>query len=217
MANKKISELPAIVSVGAADLLEVSSSGVSYKATATLLKEYVLSDIRIPDLSGNNYLTLDLNEELTANRTLNLVVNDGNRILTVVGDTVISGTNTGDQATPTSMTYTVVAKTEGVGAPYQIVAADSMKIFTNQGATAEVYLNLPVSPVEGQTYTGYCVDADNMRFAAQSGATIRQNGTVSAANGYCQLTGIGSSITLVYLSANNSWGAIAAVGTNNIV
>src|SRR5262245_10818485 len=67
---------------------------------------------------------------------------------------------------------TVEAKTNGVGSPYSILDPDDIeKRFTNQGATAEVYLTLPVAAV-GARYAFYCQDSDGIRIVAQSGDTI---------------------------------------------
>ena len=107
-------------------------------------------------------------------------------------------------------------KTNGSASPFQLTQRDTNKIFTNFGATAEVYLNLPVSPVVGQIFEGACVDADNMRFIAQGSQTIRLGSTVSAAAGYCQFSGIGANVKLIYL-LTNQWFIVQQTGTINIV
>jgi len=53
------------------------------------------------DTDPSHYLIITDAENLTANRTLSIDVDDANRILRISGDAVISGTNTGDQTTIT--------------------------------------------------------------------------------------------------------------------
>jgi hypothetical protein len=115
-----------------------------------------------------------------------------------------------------SSSLIVTPKTNGVGDPYQIVSGDTSKYFTNEGATAEVYLKLPADPILGQPFEGICVDADNMRFIAQGSHTIRLGSSVSAPAGYCQFSGIGSNIKIVYIKINE-WFIIRQTGTINIV
>ena len=50
---------------------------------------------------GSDVLTLRMNEALTADRVLNIKLNDADRSLTIAADTTISGTNTGDETTTT--------------------------------------------------------------------------------------------------------------------
>lgn len=52
--------------------------------------------IRIQDTGNDHFLTIDLNEDLSANRTLNLVTGDGNRSLTIEGDSLINQDLTSD-------------------------------------------------------------------------------------------------------------------------
>lgn len=53
--------------------------------------------LNLADTAEDHYLAVGSNENLTADRTLGIVVNDANRTLTIAGNTTISGTNTGDQ------------------------------------------------------------------------------------------------------------------------
>lgn len=110
----------------------------------------------------------------------------------------------------------IINVTNGVGSPYQITPAQSQITFQNQGATAEVYLNLPASPNIGDHYRGASIDSDGMRFVAQGSQTITDGTTISGAGGYVQLVGNSAVIDLVYI-VNNRWVAISDKGTLNIV
>ena len=105
----------------------------------------------------------------------------------------------------------VVAHTEGVGSPYSVTAAESGRVFTNEGTTAKAYLTLPTA-VAGYVYTVYCQDADGVRVTANTGDTIQVAGTVSGAAGYSESTTIGSSLILVAINATE-WVAVSVVGT----
>ena len=63
----------------------------------TVYSEFLNTGLNVLDTSADHILTLKPNENLTANRTLNLIVSDASRTLTISGDATISGTNTGDQ------------------------------------------------------------------------------------------------------------------------
>jgi len=102
-------------------------------------------------------------------------------------------------------------KTEGVGSPYSILTTDSSKVFTNEGASALVYLNLPPAVI-GLTYTFAVQDVDGIRIAADTGDTIRIAGSVSAGAGYAESTTIGSCLTLKAINATE-WLAFSSVGT----
>jgi len=86
--------------------------------------------------------------------------------------------------------------------PFQLTQRDTNKLLTNKGATAEVFINLPVSPVIGQIFEAICLDADNMKFVAQGSQKIRLGNSLSVIAGYCELSGIGTSIEIVYIDTN---------------
>lgn len=94
--------------------------------------------------------------------------------------------------------------TEGSGAPYSVPAGESGATYTNEGATAEGYLNLPTAATTNSTSLVYCAavqDADGMRFVAAAGDTIRVRDKVTAAAGYISSTTIGSIVCLKTLNA----------------
>lgn len=98
--------------VGNTEISDVAWSKVS--ATPTTLSGYGITDalsgstsstqngyfnqINLFDqVTPSHYLTIQSNENLTANRTLSLITGNVNRSLTLSGDATIAGTNTGDQ------------------------------------------------------------------------------------------------------------------------
>lgn len=74
-----------------------AASGVNTDITSISLDQ---TGLKIKDATSN-YLTIKDNEALTANRTLNIVTGDVDRILTLAGNATVSGTNTGDQIAAT--------------------------------------------------------------------------------------------------------------------
>ena len=87
------------------------------------------------------------------------------------------------------------ANTAGSGAPNELLAIESSKTLTNEGATAANYHTLPGAGV-GATgavwYEFICQDSDGIRIVAASGDTIRVGATVSPAAGYIRSSTIGS-------------------------
>ena len=53
--------------------------------------------LRVKDNAGSQELAIVVGEDLTANRTLTLIVNDANKTLELTGDAEVEGVNTGDQ------------------------------------------------------------------------------------------------------------------------
>lgn len=70
-----------------------AASGANTDITSVLLNQTGL----VVKGGDANALTIKPNETLTAGRTLNIIVGDASRTLTLTGDATISGTNTGDQ------------------------------------------------------------------------------------------------------------------------
>lgn len=108
--------------------------------------------------------------------------------------------------------HQVVSKTEGVGSPYAIVQSnDGALFFTNEGATAQVYIDLPTAS-SGLTYNFVVQDADGIRITANTADTVRIGADVSAAAGYISSTEVGASISVVAINATE-WIAYDVVGT----
>ena len=117
--------------------------------------------------------------------------------------------------TAISAAYQVSAKTNGSGSPYSITTADNTTIFTNEGAAAEVYLNLPTAAVNLQ-YTAYCQNVNGIRFVASAGDTIRIGAAVSSVAGYATSNTVGSSITLNSINATE-WVALSETASWTLI
>lgn len=94
----------------------------------------------------------------------------------------------------------VTNSTAVAASPYSIGVNESGKTYTNTGATARAYFNLP-TPVAGLNYSGIVTDTDGIRFVAPSGVTIRDGSTVSASGGYLESVAIGTSFRLESITA----------------
>ncbi|MCF7843899.1 hypothetical protein K9M47_03300, partial [Candidatus Gracilibacteria bacterium] len=110
--------------------------------------------------------------------------------------------------------YLVEANTAVSASPNIITAAESRKVFTNEGATAQNYHTLPTA-VAGLTYTFYVDDADGIRITANTSDIIQINGVASSSAGYAESITIGSSITLTAINSTD-WVATSLVGTWNV-
>ena len=85
------------------------------------------SYVQFADASHTNYLNIKAGEELTADRILGIVVNDGSRTLTIAGNTTISNTNTGDQ--------TSIVGISGTMAQFDTANSDGNFVFQSQLGT----------------------------------------------------------------------------------
>lgn len=94
----------------------------------------------------------------------------------------------------------VVIVTNGVGNPYAITTGQSSNTFTNEGASAEVYLTLPPA-APGLFYEFVVQDVNGLRVNAGSGDTIRVGGSVSATAGYIRAETIGAAVILKAINA----------------
>lgn len=133
---------------------------------------------------------------------------DAGQVLTTDGNGVCSW------ATPEAggSSLTVEANTAGSGAPNVLLADESGKFLTNEGATAEQYNTLPTAAANLE-FTAYCQDADGIRVTANTGDTIRIGGLVSAAAGYIRTTEIGACVKLVAINATEWVAQTVPVGT----
>lgn len=78
----------------------LSSYGITdaLSNSTTSTQDGYFGTIKLKDVTNpSHYLTLRDNEDLSADRTLNIVTGDADRTLTFSGNATISGTNTGDQ------------------------------------------------------------------------------------------------------------------------
>lgn len=103
----------------------------------------------------------------------------------------------------------VQAKTNGSGSPYAITAAESGTHFTNYGALAETYFNLP-SAAAGLRYTFTTNASQRIRVVAAAGDYIKSYTIVSSSGGYVLSNGAtpNLSITLECIDAS-TWQVVA--------
>lgn len=106
----------------------------------------------------------------------------------------------------------VEANTAGIGAPNVLLASESNKTLTNEGATAENYHTLPAAAAGGY-FVFHVVDTDGIRITAGAGDTI-QAGTAaaSAAAGFIRCATVGACIALKAVNAT-AWVTESIVGT----
>lgn len=92
--------------------------------------------LKVLDTGADHTLTIKPNENLAADRTLNVVVGAADRTLTLTGDASVSGTNTGDQ----SQFSTIAVATQSnvvadqAGDTLTLVAGANITITTDAGA-----------------------------------------------------------------------------------
>ena len=98
------------------------------------------------------------------------------------------------------------------GATVTVTAADSGKVFTNEGTSADVQFNLPAAAA-GLTYTFIQQDSvDLVKIQTTGDDTIRDGSVVTAAPGYIKSTARGDTVTLVAINATE-W--LVTYGTGN--
>lgn len=108
-----------------------------------------------------NALTIKPNETLSGAKTLNLILGDTNRTITLTGDTSLSGTNTGDQ---TAIPNATLAS----------MAANTVKVNATSSAATPTDLALTASTMLGRKSTG-----DIVALAASDVSTILSLGTAA--------------------------------------
>jgi hypothetical protein len=94
--------------------------------------------------------------------------------------------------------------------PLNLTAANSQTTYTNEGAGAQIVINLPTA-VAGLSFTFIVQDTDGIQVKASAGDTIRLGGSVSSVAGTATSTTIGSVITLTAINATE-WIAVSLVG-----
>jgi hypothetical protein len=101
----------------------------------------------------------------------------------------------------------ILAKTSGD----TLVGNDSQTNFTNEGAGGNIDLVLPTA-VAGLEFTGIVEEANELKFTAATGDTIRNAGSVSASAGNIRASTIGNVVTLVCINATE-WIVKQVIGT----
>jgi hypothetical protein len=105
---------------------------------------------------------------------------------------------------------TVEANTAGVGSPNILTAAESRKVFTNEGIAEKNFHTLPAAAADIE-YRFIVQDVDGMRIVAGTGDTIRLAAVVSIAAGFVESTTIGDVLRLVAINATE-WIAVEIIG-----
>jgi hypothetical protein len=90
-------------------------------------------------------------------------------------------------------------------------AADSSAIWTNEGASAKIAINLP-GAAAGLRFSFIVQNTNGIQVVAAGGDTIRIAGSVSAVAGNIESLVVGSAVTLVAINAVE-WIALSSLGT----
>lgn len=90
-------------------------------------------------------------------------------------------------------------------ADYPLTAADHNKMFTNGGASAQVILTLPSSPVDGFIVHVAVAAAFNLRILTQNGNEIHCGHLRTTGTGYIESSQEAASITLEYDASATHW------------
>lgn len=94
--------------------------------------------------------------------------------------------------------------------PNLLLATESRKLLTNEGATAENYHTLP-SAAAGLDFEFYAIDSDGLRVGSFAGDEIEIGGVVSAVAGFIRLQ-TNASARLVAVNATR-WKVVHSTGT----
>jgi hypothetical protein len=111
-----------------------------------------------------------------------------------------------DPQTPGAVVVSAEAST-----PVAVAAADAGKVYTNEGAAAQINFNLPTA-LAGLIYDFIVQDSDGIQVNANTGDTIRDQATVSAGAGNIASTTVGDTLRLICINATE-WIAAPAIGT----
>jgi hypothetical protein len=95
--------------------------------------------------------------------------------------------------------------------PLTLTSSDSGKLYTNEGATAQIVFNLPTAAA-GLEFTFVVQDSDGLQVVAASGDTIRIAGSVTVSAGSISTTTIGNTVHLKAINATE-WIALSHEGT----
>lgn len=108
----------AITGLGTSATVNTGTSGTTIPlldGTNTWSAQQNFSTISLleSDAIPSEVLQVSVGENLSANRSLSIIVNDADRVLTISGDSTVSGTNTGDQTDVTGNAGTVTVGDAG--------------------------------------------------------------------------------------------------------
>ena len=127
----------------------------------------------------------------------------------VIGSGTVAYDVSATPSTPSVSPYTI-AVTNGSASPYQILEAQSGLFFTNEGATEQVYLDLPAAK-QDLVFDFIVSDSDGVRITSGSGDTIRLYSDVTPAAGYIESTDIGSTLRIKAVN-DTEWVVVSSSG-----
>lgn len=96
--------------------------------------------------------------------------------------------------------------------PITVAVNDAGRVFTNEGASAQIVFNLPTAATSNGPFTFYVQDTDGIQVVASTGDTIRVGTGVSSAGGTATNSTAGSFITLIAINATE-WISFSSFGT----
>lgn len=171
---------------------------------------HVHTSIDLGDTSHTEHLRLRSNEDLTADATLNIVVNDATRSLTIAGNTTISGTNTGDQ--------TSIVGISGTMAQFDTACSDGNFVYESDlGAGIATWLATPSSANLAAAITDETGTAGALVFSTSPVFTTPRLASTSTAGHIWTATdalGNGSFQAATGGGANTALSNLAAVAIN---
>lgn len=127
------------------------------------------------------------------------------------GDEISVAGLSGELADPQPAKNIGTPVTAQASTPLTLTASDTGKVYTNEGASAQIVFNLPTAAV-GLNFTFVTQDADGIQIVAASGDTIRIAASATPAAGNISNTTIGNTVQLVAINATE-WIATYYVGT----
>ncbi len=127
------------------------------------------------------------------------------------GDEISVAGLSGELADPQPAKDLGTPVTAQASTPLTLTSSDSGKVYTNEGATAQIVFNLPTAAAD-LNFTFITQDADGIQVVAASGDTIRIAASATPAAGNISNTTIGNTVQLVAINATE-WIATYYVGT----
>lgn len=105
-----------------------------------------------------------------------------------------------------------VSRVFEVTASRTVKTGESGSVFTNLGASGTIVFSLPASAKKGTYYTFFVATAQAVQIEPGASNGIYYSTAKNGDGLYLQLSGIGSSVTLV-ADSNHDWIALSPIGT----
>ena len=208
--------------------------GISDGDTLSTGLTFPNTGLRLLDTNASHYLTLKVNEDLTANRTLNIILGDDSRTLelgatlTVGSATTLSGgthsgTNTGDVALAGSLDYITISGQTITRNPIDLATDVTGTLPLNRGGTGgKYYLQASLSAFgvniatgskvailrvpQAGTITGIVIDCDPANEPSATAVRVDLN-TVDRSTGAA--TSVLSAVAEIATSGNTGTGTVS--------